>query len=792
VDAEAVAPAERSGLSFRSKILALLVLLIAATQLSTYAVVQLATDASVRAQLAHDLDVGERVWGRFHQARSRQLLDSLSVLAADFGFKEAVASADAATLESALANHAARMGAHAALLASPDGRLLAALAPGTAAAQEAALAPLLQDAARDGVASGVVLLGDRPVLLAVVPVRAPVQIAWVAVGSALGQEVAREYQALTGLDASFVRSGRDGRISLAATTLAEPVARAVAAWQPAQFRAGATPPRVDDLGQWRSVALSRGEGERVHVLLHAPVARAQAPFAALRSNILGLSAAAAALALLVAGVAGGSVSRPLAQLAAAASRIEQGDYSRPVAAAGKGEFGRLARAFGRMQQGIALREERIVHQALHDGLTGLPNRTHALSALEAAMDRARRGGGCCTVLMLDLDRFKEINDSLGHAFGDQVLVEVARRLRAAVRPQDGVARLGGDEFLVLLQDVGAEQALRHGRELGALLHQPVTLADARVALDVSVGAASFPLHAADATTLLRRVEIAMYEAKARRAGAALYQAGHDEIHLRQLALIAGLRHAIERGELSVVFQPKIELSSGEVRHAEALLRWTHPEFGPVRPDEFIPLAERSGHVHALSRFVLDEALAQLRAWEGEGLVLGVAVNLSAMDLMDGDLPDFVHDGLRRHRLAPSRLILEVTESALMRDVDYAIGVLQRLRQGGVRIAIDDFGTGYSSLSQLRRLPVDELKIDKSFVLQLAQQEDDAVIVRATIDLGHHLGLRVIAEGVEDAHSLALLRGYRCDMAQGYLFSPPLLAAGFVAWCRQHASQRQPA
>jgi len=293
-----------------------------------------------------------------------------------------------------------------------------------------------------------------------------------------------------------------------------------------------------------------------------------------------------------------------------------------------------------------------------------------------------------------------------------------------------------------------------------------------------------PDHGSDAQTLLRRADIALYDAKQLRSGVAVYQPGRDEVHLRQLTLMGDLRQSITRGQLSLRFQPKVDLASRKVKHTEALLRWRHADLGAIPPDEFIPLAERSGFVHELTRFVLENALRQNSEWRDEGLDLGMAINLSAMDLMDADLPDFIQACLRRHRVPPARLILEVTESALMRDVDYAVRTLHRLRASGLRLSIDDFGTGYSSLAQLKRLPVDELKIDKSFVTQMTEGSDDAVIVRSTIELGHNMGLSVIAEGVENDSSLELLKRYRCDMVQGYLFSAPLEGAALARWCRE--------
>ncbi len=770
----------------QSKIIALLILVVLAAQLATFAVVHVATGRSVGRQLSEELQVGERVWRRFYDNRSSQLLETALVLADDFGFKAAVASGDQATMESALRNQASRIGADAALLLSPDGDWLAGLADGgTPDAQRAAIAPLLADARGNGFALSVVPMAGELRVMALIPVMAPNQIAWVAIGSDFGDAYAGEFRALTRLDASFARPGA-GRFTVYASSLPAPARAALEVLPPGRLPADKAI-RPVDLGGDQYFVLSEPlpgtGGDPVVVMLQGSLDQAMAPYGALKARILMLSGLAALIAVIVAVLVGRGISRPVTRLARAAQRIQSGDYSQPVEEGrGRDEISGLASAFALMQRGIAAREERILHQANHDGLTGLPNRGHARDRLEQAIAQPR-GDACCAVLMLDLDRFKEINDTLGHGFGDQVLKEVAKRLRQAVRPEDMVARLGGDEFMVLMQDVEREHAPRRARALLEHLRLPLDLPSTRINLDCSIGLVLHPDHGADAQTLLRRADIALYDAKQARSGVAVYQPGRDEVHLRQLTLMGDLRQSIQRGQLSLRFQPKVDLATRQVKHAEALLRWRHAELGPIPPDEFIPLAERSGFVHELTRFVLEQALGENSRWRAQGLDLGVAINLSAMDLMDADLPDFIQACLRRHRVPPARLILEVTESALMRDVDYAVRTLHRLRASGLRLSIDDFGTGYSSLAQLKRLPVDELKIDKSFVMQMTEGSDDAVIVRSTIELGHNMGLSVIAEGVENDSSLALLRRYRCDMVQGFLFSAPLEGEALLDWCR---------
>ena len=776
----------RSGL--QTKIVVLLILVVLAAQLATFAVVHVATGRSVSRQLVQDLQVGDRVWQRFHDSRSSQLLESTVVLADDFGFKAAIASGDRETMESALRNQASRIGADAALLLAPEGEWRAGLEGADAARQRAAIEPLLVQARDEGFALSVVPMDGRLYVMALLPVMAPDQIAWVAIGSAFDDAYASDFRVLTGIDASFAQ--RDGdRWRFYATSLNDQARASLASLAGGQLQADR---RVVPLtlggSEYFVLAepLSGAGAEPVLLVLQGSLDEAMAPYSQLKQRILMLSGLAGLIALVVAAIVGRGISRPVTRLAEAAQRIQAGDYSQPVDAPGRDEISGLANAFGHMQRGIAAREERILHQANHDALTGLPNRAYAREKLERAVAVGGEARGA--VLMLDLDRFKEINDTLGHDFGDQVLREVGKRLTQSVRDCDTVARLGGDEFMVLLDGVDGDSARQRAQSLLERLRLPLDLPTTRVTLDCSIGMALHPAHGRDAQTLLRRADIALYDAKQARCGVAEYREGKDEVHLRQLRLMGDLRQSIVRGQLHLKFQPKVDLARRQVHHVEALLRWDHAELGAIPPDEFIPLAERSGYVHELTRFVIENALRQSSAWRDEGLDLGVAINLSAMDLMDADLPDFIHDCYRRHRVPPAKIILEVTEGALMRDVDYAVRMLNRLRAGGIRLSIDDFGTGYSSLAQLKRMPVDELKIDKSFVMQMTEGSDDAVIVRSTIELGHNMGLSVIAEGVENDASLALLQSYRCDMVQGYFFSPPLEAQALLEWCRSFAGE----
>jgi diguanylate cyclase (GGDEF)-like protein len=425
------------------------------------------------------------------------------------------------------------------------------------------------------------------------------------------------------------------------------------------------------------------------------------------------------------------------------------------------------------------------YQALHDALTDLPNRTLFYDRARQSLLAARRNGKQVAVMLIDLDRFKEVNDTLGHQSGDVLLRAMGPRLRAILRDSDTVARLGGDEFGVLLPEVeGTEGAVLVARKLEEALGRAFTVDELVLETEASIGIAIFPEHGEDVATLIRRADVAMYLAKGSPGGIELYAPEHDHYSPERLGLLGQLRRAIDHGQLVLHYQPEASLPGGEVRWVEALVRWQHPERGLLLPDEFLPLAEHTGLMRPLTHHVLDQALRQCRAWEDQGLSLGVAVNLSARDLLNLELPDEVAALLSKWGLEPSRLELEVTESTILVDPLRARAVLTRLSELGVRVAIDDFGSGYTSLGYLKRLPVDVLKIDRSFVISMGADEQDAVIVRSAIELGHNLGLEVVAEGVESADIWSELGRLGCDRAQGFYLSRPVLADELGRWLKE--------
>ncbi|MFF3764959.1 putative bifunctional diguanylate cyclase/phosphodiesterase [Streptomyces sp. NPDC001922] len=422
-------------------------------------------------------------------------------------------------------------------------------------------------------------------------------------------------------------------------------------------------------------------------------------------------------------------------------------------------------------------------EQLRDPLTGLPNRQWLLESAWAALDDAERLGTRSALVLIDLDRFRSVNDTLGHLAGDRLLLQIAERLRAALPHTAGPARLGGDEFAVLLPTVDSTTSAQQvARQLVAELGSPLNLDGLTLVLEASAGVAVFPDHALDAEGLLRRADVAMYQAKRDRSGVEVYEAKRDGNTPDRLGLLGDLRRALDAGDVELHYQPKVGFD-GRVNGLEALVRWVHPERGRVSPDEFIAIAESSGLMPHLTEYVLETALGQVARWRAAGIEVPVAVNVSPRDVHSPGFAGAVAARLARHGVPPSALQLEITEHVLLEDPQRAADALAGLTGHGVKMSLDDFGTGYSSLVHLRRLPVSELKIDRSFVARLAVDNEDAEIVRCTIDLAHSLGLLVVAEGVEDDETWERLRDLGCDAVQGWLVAAAMPPDETTAWLR---------
>lgn len=448
----------------------------------------------------------------------------------------------------------------------------------------------------------------------------------------------------------------------------------------------------------------------------------------------------------------------------------------------------FSRVLHRTRVQLDQQRRQAVHGSLHDALTGLANRTLLNDRIELALRNAHRSGIAFGLFLVDLDQFKEVNDTLGHHYGDQLLVQVARRLSDELREIDTIARLGGDEFAIVIPDAESlDSALNTARRLHDAMTKPFLLQGVDIDIDASIGVVISGMHGNDAGILLQRADVAMYAAKNRSLGVCSYNEDADPHSTERLSLLGQLRRGIERDELILQYQPKIQLNSGAFLGVEALVRWNHPERGIVPPIDFIPFAEHTGLIGPLTRKVLDMAIAQVRAWSDAGQQISVSVNISPRNLLDVNIVDEIEALLKQYEVPAQQLELEITESAVMLEPERSRQLLLRLHALGVRIAIDDFGVGYTSLSQLRDLPINVLKIDKSFVFKLGADPKNGLIVRSIVELGHNLGFQITAEGVEDAATQASLLTFGCDQAQGYFYSRPTSADDILQQVANSAS-----
>ncbi|UZS71638.1 putative bifunctional diguanylate cyclase/phosphodiesterase [Pseudomonas syringae] len=766
--------------SFQARIAGVLIVLLLIVVSAVYLAVKVATEEAVRTQAQAQLEVGSRVFERLIDLRGKRLRDTVQLVAADFGFRDAVASADSSTIRSVLLNHGKRINASDMFLLGMDGTVIASTVQKVPEGSRFVYDQALRNAKRAGQSVLIVPGSGDPHLLVESTVLAPLPIGRVVMGFTIDSDIAEELRSLSGLEVSFltVEDGKNGDlISTQPEALHAGLIELMRSSSEGQMLL-TEQSNLNFLSQTLMLANTNNGGDgQVIALLQSPLDKAYQAFAPLNQKIFWISMAALVASLIGTLALARSVSLPVQVLATAAKRIGDGDYKTPVTLVRSDELGMLADAINTMQQGIAVREGQLAHNALHDNLTGLPNRALVMERLGSsiAADRA------VALLSLSVENLATVSESVSAEGVDQLLRQVGQRLQSNLRAGDTVARLGANEFLLLLDNTSSAGAVGMADAVQRLLSEPQRIDNHELELECCIGITVYPEHGDSAQELLNRAVIARKDAAFLPGRLQIYQDGRDLAHQRQITLIRDLRKAAQNGELMLHYQPKLDIRQGYVRQAEALLRWAHPQFGSVSPAEFIVLAERTGSIYLLTNWVIEEAMRQLAEWRKRGLVLQVSVNISADDLLGDDLVGYVVKLLKQYAVPAEQLLFEITESAVMSEPEKALIVLHRLRDCGISLSIDDFGTGYSSLAHLKRLPVQELKIDQSFVRNLDETSEDAVIVRSTIEMSHNLGLKVVAEGVEYQHSLDLLRRWHCDTAQGYLISRPLTASAFEAW-----------
>jgi diguanylate cyclase (GGDEF)-like protein len=764
--------------SFRGRILALVLGLVTVVLTAAICAIALKARAEVERQVGVQLHTAADTAREALKSRGTRLASAVEVLTSDFGFREAVSSGDAPTLLSAIENQRARISADLVIVLSPDGHPIASTLGGLSGKTENDLKALIESDAEGQTLQLYRLIDGRPYQLVVAPVLAPEPIGWAAMGFALDDGVATDLSRLLGVEVSFVAGGEHeppyitsslGRQERGAFVVVKDARDAT----PYLVTAGA-----DKILTWTDPIQSTNG--HLTLVLQRSLASALRPYDDVRDSMFAIGALLLAIASVLAVLLARSATKPVEELTKAAERLEAGDYSVEVPPASITELKGLASAFNAMRAAVADREATIRHQANHDALTGLPTRARITEFLDKLLIQAQLNNQTLTICLVEIQQFQSIIGSFGHAAGDEVLSEVARRLAAHEGRPDRVGHIGTDRFLVLLENVGHASAPRQAELVIERLRGSFEYSDVSFQLEVRAGVVMFPTDGSRGGELLQRADLALYRAKESGAAIGVYLKGDDTSHRERLAILSELRRAIASDELELHYQPKVETSTGRLVGCEALVRWRHPQKGFIPPSEFIPHAERTGAIRSLTAWVVATALRDLKCWQEAGFSIDVAINASPVDLADPGFADLITTLLVKTGADANHVVLEVTESGAMKDLPATLRMMEQLRLLGIRFSIDDFGTGYSSLAHLKRLPVDEVKIDRSFIQELEAERDD-VIVRSTINLGHALNLKVVAEGVEVASSAQLLAHLGCDLIQGYFISKPLPTQQFTAW-----------
>jgi len=739
------------------------------------------------AEINNRLSTAKTIFTELFDRRLDYLAAFAETAAKDYGLKE-VFNDDTRSLLVALNNHRKRIDADLAMAISAEGIITGQL---QRYFQDDTRSKIKQGAERNtafrfadwlesGQTAHLYIIDKAIYQLSLSPVTVGTKtLGWIAFGFQIDQRLAKEFMAITNLNTDFILKYDDmWRLIASSTenaqsgqelTLAESVIQGVI---PPQYIA--THSLITEFDQQEFGVVMYGLRANFIALLQEQWWR-----------FLILTALTLFVSLTSAYLIAASISKPIKRLVAQAKVIASGDYQQTVTLNDDNEIGQLADEFNQMQAAVLQREEAITHSGNHDPLTDLPNR----NALNQTLKDFTEQQQSFVLLHLNLSRLKDVNDTLGHDVGDEVIKELARRLQALCLSTNfkKLVHLGADEFVLLADHLEIDDTVA---QIQAELEPTFDYQGISLQLQVRMGVAISPEHSSDAKTLVQMADTALHHTRDTSKLVQIYQPELDVNTVDRLNLINDLKQAIPAGELELHFQPKMCLKTRIVTHAEALVRWQHPNLGMIPPDDFIHIAEQTGQIKALTRWVFTTALAQSNIWKTLGLDLNVAVNISAENLKEADFHQFICQSLMTANVAPEKVTLEVTESSVVEDPESAIKLLSEFKSHGMKISIDDYGTGYSSLAQLKQLPVHELKIDKSFVQRLEHDADDQIIVRSTIELAHNMGLHVVAEGIEDEFSLNWLAEHDCELAQGYFISRPKPAAELTTWLLEQQALHQ--
>ncbi len=774
--------------SFQTKLTVFFTALFLLLQGAAFFTVREAIVQNIFDQSRDQLVAANRIFASRIQATVNALAEGAQILASDFGFRTAVATNDKPTILSALDNLGARISADRVILVNLDYETTADTGNPDGAVTDFPFYDLIDRAEEEDRAESFTVLDGVIYEFVVVPVLAPVPIAWIAIGVEIDREFADEFrnESTLPIDVTFATGRYEDGWTVAVSTLPTQAQSDLpgALATKGTMLGGDPETLVLDGGDYVTLVeplQTPEESVSVNAVLQYSLDLALVPYQPLFVVLAALAATALAVSLLGSVAIARGVAKPIQVLDLAARRIQTGTYTDKVEVNQGDEIGRLGETFNQMMDGIAEREARIEHQSLHDAATALPNRTLFERSLGEFI--TKDASDPLTVLLIEIGRVSEINYTLGHETGEDLIRVIGERLASMVKQGDMVARHSSTMFSILMPGAAADDVKPIVGRILKSFEDPVPIAGIQLDVTAAIGEACHPDHGSDAKTLLQRADTAIYEAKASSRLFATYDPEADPHKPERLTMMGELRKGLDRGEFQFYYQPKVDIAAQKITHVEALVRWIHPERGFMPPDDFIPLAEQTGNIQKLTEWALETAISQSKTWKDAGIDLIVAINLSARDLTNRRLPEQIGRLLEAHGVAAKNIVLEITESAIMEDKDNAMAVLTALNKMGHTLSIDDYGTGYSSMAYLKALPVQEIKIDKSFVLNLASNNEDEILVRSTIDLGHNLGLKVTAEGVEDEASLNILNKYGCETGQGYFISKPVPATDIETFYR---------
>lgn len=777
--------------TFRNRLIVILLGLVVLTQLITMGIFVVRSHIEAKEEASANLGVAGNMLQALLTSKGQERRDSVQILASDFGFKSVVASGDETTIRSALANMANRIGAESITLLNITGETVASTDQNLSARRRLNLRlPASNGPETD---SSYQVLNGQLLWLVAAPVRAPVTVGYVVVGFAVDQPLAEELSNLLGVSVSFGELGRNSSGTLV-STLEPEAAQLTLDWLRRSPNRQLEASNIEVSGQSylglvRDIPDGRGV---IKAILQQPLQSAlAATYTESALIILLIGAIAILLAIPPARWLAQQASRPLEALLAVAKRIEAGDYRKNIHLTGSIELEQVASTLNAMQSQIASREQQVKYLASHEAITDLPNRLSALEWLQATFNKAKLNETRMPLLLLEVSDYVLMQSSLGHDASECLLRDIAHTLRQHLSQDDLLASMGPAQFLIVSETLPCSQATALAQTLIDALCAGLAVEGVPVSLGAEVGLCYYPDHASAPLQALRHLDTALHDPAQFNLSIRLYRSAKQFDHKMQMALLSDLRHAIQDDALTLHYQPKVDLKDGRILSLEALVRWQHPVLGSVSPDRFIPLLEQTRSIWLLTRWLMRTVPQQMRQWRASGFEPDVSINLSASDLLESRMPQHLLDCLAQADIAPRKLMLEVTESAIMKDAEQAVRVMQQLRAHSLRFSVDDFGTGYSSLAQFKSLPVDELKIDRSFVKNMQPGSDDAIIVQATIDLGHRFGVKVVAEGIETTENWQQLLAMGCDHGQGYLISKPLPAEQLLAFIQKVGGRFEP-